>query len=92
MKLFERIVKNGLNVRQVEKLVREYGKKSEQKSTHAQRRSDATVGSIEERMQQILGTRVKIDVHDGGRGEIKVEFYSSDDLERLFDLISSIQS
>ena len=92
MKLFGKIVKNGLNVRQVEKLVREHGKKSEKKSPHPHKRSDSAVGSIEERMQQILGTRVKINVHDGGRGEVTIEFYSSDDLERLFDLFSSIQS
>jgi len=92
MKLFDKIVKNGLNVRQVEKLVRDYGKKSERKSSPHLARADSTLGSLEERMQQILGTRVKINVHDGGRGEITVEFYSSDDLERLFDLFSTIQS
>ena len=92
MKLFGKIVKNGLNVRQVEKLVRDYGRKSEKKTAHLRRRSDSSLGSIEERMQQILGTRVKINVHDGGKGEITVEFYSSDDLERLFDLFSTIQS
>ncbi len=92
MKLFEKIIKKGLNVRQVEKLVREYGKKSERKSPLAHKRGDSAVGSIEERMQQILGTRVKINVHDGGKGDITVEFYSSDDLERLFDLFSTIRS
>ena len=92
LKLFDKIVKRGLNVRQVEKLVREYGKKTDRKSALAHRRGDSTVGSIEERMQQILGTRVKISVQDGGKGEITVEFYSSDDLERLFDLFSTIPS
>ncbi|HTK81967.1 MAG TPA: ParB/RepB/Spo0J family partition protein [Bacteroidota bacterium] len=92
LKLFEKIVKKGLNVRQVERLVREFGKKSERKSPLHHRRGDSTLGSIEERIQQILGTRVKINVQDGGRGEITVEFYSSDDLERLFDLFSTIRS
>lgn len=92
MKLFERIVKKGLNVRQVEKLVRDYGKQSDRKSVASQLRSDSALGSIEERMQQILGTRVRISVQDGGKGEITVEFYSGDDLERLFDLFATIRS
>jgi ParB family chromosome partitioning protein len=92
LRLFDRIMKNGLNVRQVEKLVREAGKKSERKAQPLRRRGDSTVDSLEERMQQILGTKVKIHLHDGGRGEINVEFYSSDDLERLFDLLATIQS
>jgi ParB family chromosome partitioning protein len=92
LRIFDRIVKQGLNVRQVEKVVREIGKKSEKKSSHFSKRGDSVVGSIEERMQQILGTRVKITLGEGGKGDINVEFYSSDDLERLFDLFSTIKS
>lgn len=92
IRLFERIIKKGLNVRQVEKLVRDVSKKPERKSMQPHRRGDSAVGSIEERIQQILGTRVRISVQDGGKGEITVEFYSSDDLERLFDLFLSIKS
>lgn len=92
VRIFDRIVKQGLNVRQVEKVVREIGKKSEKKPLHFHKHGDSVVGSIEERMQQILGTRVKISLQDGGKGEITVEFYSSDDLERLFDLFSTIKS
>jgi ParB family chromosome partitioning protein len=92
LKLFEKMVRRGLNVRQVERLVREYGKKSERTSVPAQRRGDSALGSIEERMQQILGTRVRIGMQEGGKGEITVEFYSSDDLARLFDLLSTIRS
>lgn len=92
LKLFERIIKKGLNVRQVETLVRGISKKPEKTSHHFRRGSDNAVGSIEERIQQVLGTRVKISVQDGGKGEITVEFYSSDDLERLFDLLLTIKS
>ena len=91
IRLFDRIVKQGLNVRQVEKLVRDFSKKSEKKTSSGLRRADSAVGNIEERMQQILGTRVKISVQEGGRGEILVEFYTADDLERLFDLFSTIR-
>lgn len=91
LRFFERIVRQDLNVRQVEKLVREFGKTAEHKAAPLRKGSTTAVDSIAERIQQILATRVRVNVHDGGRGEIVVEFYSSDDLGRLFDLIASIE-
>ncbi len=92
LRFFEKILKQDLNVRQVEKLVRDFSKAPEQKSAERAPKGSATaVDSISERIQQILATRVRVNVHDGGRGEIMIEFYSSDDLGRLFDLIASIE-
>ena len=38
-------------------------------------------------MENALGTKVKI--HEGarGRGKIEIEYYSQDDLDRIYDLI-----
>jgi ParB family chromosome partitioning protein len=92
LRLFEQIISKDLNVRQVEKLVREYGKKSEKKSAPAHPKSvDTTVTSITERLQQVLATRVRVNTKEDGKGEILIEFYSNDDLGRLFDLITSIE-
>jgi ParB family chromosome partitioning protein len=92
LRLFQRVIKKDLNVRQVEKLVRELGKKTAEKSrTPLSRHAGTVEESIADRIQQILATRVKIDTQPDGRGEIVIEFYNSDDLGRLFDLISSIE-
>lgn len=91
LRFFNRIVKQDLNVRQVEKLVRDFGKVTERKTAPFPKGPGTAVDNIAERIQQILATRVKVNVHDGGRGEIIIEFYSSDDLGRLFDLIASIE-
>jgi ParB family chromosome partitioning protein len=92
LRFFERIVKQDLNVRQVEKLVHDFATGTERKGGVRRAKGPGTaVDSIAERIQQILATRVKVNVHDGGRGEIVIEFYSSDDLGRLFDLIASIE-
>jgi ParB family chromosome partitioning protein len=74
LKLFERIMKNGLNVRQVENLVRDVSKKSELRTSKPRRQADSGVGNIEERIQQILGTRVKITMKDGGKGKSRLNF------------------
>lgn len=91
LRLYQRIVKKDLNVRQVEKLVRELGKIREKKPTVFQKTSLSAIDSIGERMQQILATKVRINMNEGNRGEIVIEFYNADDLGRLFDLISSIE-
>jgi ParB family transcriptional regulator, chromosome partitioning protein len=90
-KLFERIIKKDLNVRQVEKLVRDLGKKSSKKSSRFSRTSGSVEESIAEKIQHILATKVKVTISEKGRGEIIIEFYSNDDLGRLFDLLSTIQ-
>ena len=91
VKLFERIVKKDLNVRQVEKLVRDIGKKDLKKHSPQLRAVGSAIDDLAQRMQQILATRVKVDMQEGDKGNIIIEFYSTDDLGRLFDLISTIE-
>jgi len=91
LRIFERIIKKDLNVRQVEKLVRDIGKKSNKKIGTLLKSPGTVETSIAERIQQILATKVRVNIHDGGSGEIVIEFYNNDDLGRLFDLLSTIE-
>ena len=91
LKLFDKIIKNSLNVRQVENLVKDWGVKTEKKVFRLSKASAAAAGSIAEKIQHVLGTKVRVNVHDGGKGEIVIEFYSNDDLERIFDLLTTIE-
>jgi len=90
-KIFKQIVKRDLNVRQVENIVRDLGRKATKKTQSTARNAMTVEGSIAERIQQILATKVRVNVLDGNRGEIIIEFYNSDDLGRLFDLLSTIE-
>jgi ParB family chromosome partitioning protein len=93
VKIFERIVRKDLNVRQVEKLVRDAGRKPARPPSHAPARThDSNITDLADHLQRVLGTRVRIQRQADGRGEIQVEFYSDDDLGRLFDLLKSIRS
>jgi ParB family transcriptional regulator, chromosome partitioning protein len=91
LRMFEKIVDGGLSVRKVEEMVRstqQPKKKSsgvQQEDTH----SSASIQSLEERLRQALGTKVKVHTKGNGRGEIVVEFYSLDDFDRLLDLFTS---
>ena len=39
----------------------------------------------------IVGTKVKINNKPGGKGKIEIEYYSTEDLERLIDLFEKMK-
>jgi ParB family chromosome partitioning protein len=78
----ERIVKEGLSVRQVEKLcgqpkTKEPGKPQPEKDIHLR--------EVEEGLTGYLGTRVIINPGKTGAGEIVVRYFSAEDLERVVE-------
>lgn len=91
LRVFDRILKKDLNVRQVEKIVRNYGKSKQAKVISLNQSTRNAIGNIEERIQHLLGTKVKIVTKENGMGEIIIEYYSPDDLGRLFDLLATIE-
>lgn len=93
LRMYEKIVDGGLSVRKVEDMVRsqQQPKKKAALSQHEDTHSSASIQSLEERLRQALGTKVKVHTKGSGRGEIVVEFYSLDDFDRLLDLFTSTE-
>ena len=92
LKIFRKIVDSGLSVRKVEQLAKATGKPSDGSGKKsAPRETSASVQSIEEKLRQTLGTKVNVREKEKGRGEIVIEFYSLDDLDRLLDLFASLE-
>ena len=88
LRLHEKIVKQGLSVRNVESLVKDFGKKPEKKSrSQSSGRSDSSFQSVETRLRESFGTKVTIRRQHSGGGEIVIEYYNSGDLERLLELL-----
>ena len=85
--LCERIIKEGLSVRETEKLVLENGKGSRRKP--AARTKNPNVAKVEAELKEKLGTRVTIN-HNGKKGKIEIEFFSRDELERLIELLKTL--
>ncbi len=75
----QRIVKEGLSVRQVEQLVKSRVPRRKARRTAA---VDPDVRRLEEDLQRALGTKVRIRTM-GKRGKIEIEFYSPDEFEQL---------
>jgi len=89
VRLYEKIVDGGLSVRKVEDIVRTVQLPKKKTGPHRETGGvSASIQSLEERLRQALGTKVKVKTKGSGRGEIIVEYYSLDDFDRLMDLFA----
>jgi len=74
-KLFQQILNEKLSVREVEKKARLVSRKK--------RAIDPFIVEMEEKIQKLLGTKVKVFNRRNNRGRIVIEYYNLDDLERV---------
>lgn len=80
----EKIVKDRLSVRDVEKLVKELSKPKKE-VIERDTSMDIFYKDIEEKLKTKLMTKVSISSKDGKRGKIELEFYSNEDFDRLYE-------
>lgn len=86
-KALDNIVKKSLSVRQTEEFVKKLDKKNEQSTSSKKKKETSTpfIDEIEKRLRNNFSTKVNIKQKRKG-GEIRIEYYSNDDLERLLQL------
>jgi len=53
---------------------------------------DPNVRDAEIRLQRALGTKVRIRTRDGEKGRVEIEFYSGEELQRIFELLEGYSS
>jgi ParB family transcriptional regulator, chromosome partitioning protein len=90
IELAKAILAEGLNVREVERRVREAGTKRAADRGDAPRTGVAPppeVARIEEELRRRLQTDAKVHLSSKNKGELRIPFYSADDLERLLDIM-----
>ena len=89
IRIWQQVVNRGLSVREAEKLTR---KSSDEGSKNAKSalpvKKDPVVLKLESSLQQSLGTKVRIKHHKPG-GTIEITYYSTEDLDRILDIVES---
>jgi ParB family transcriptional regulator, chromosome partitioning protein len=90
MSAFRKIVARGLSVRDVEAMVRKGTKGTRVKGGPARTGGSTALSSVEDRLRRLLGTKVQVRHGQGGKGEIVIEYYSAEDLDRLIEVFESI--
>ncbi|HPI37344.1 MAG TPA: ParB/RepB/Spo0J family partition protein [Ignavibacteriaceae bacterium] len=96
VEILNRIKENNLSVRKVEQLVKKYltgdsGKRTVQSSGISFKNKNADLSALEDRLRRLFGTKIICRQTSSGSGEIVVEFYSADELERLIELFEIIE-
>ena len=87
--LANRIFDEKLSVRETEKLVKEIKNPKKPKEKKAVE-NEFVYKDLENRMKEVMGTKVSIASKSNGKGKIEIEYYSEKELERMFEMIMTI--
>lgn len=83
-KIAQLVVAQGLNVRQVEALVKQKNQGSTEK---LEKVVSPFVSSLATQLEEKFGTKVKVNVGNKGNGKIEINYTSNDDLSRILNLL-----
>lgn len=90
-KMAEKVIKEGLSVRDAEKLVKDYFTPPEEKAKKKQRAElSVELKELIGDMQRVLGTKVNA-IGNDNKGRIYIDYYTRDDLDRLSELIEVLK-
>lgn len=81
----KKIIDESLNVRQTEKLIKKLNEKKV--VSDKKEKKDIYIKEIEEKLKNILGTKVIIN-KSRKKGKIEIEYYSEDDFQRIMDIFN----
>ncbi|MBM2830812.1 MAG: parB-like partition protein [Gammaproteobacteria bacterium] len=76
-----RVVRQGLSVRETERLVSNYQNKGKKKQT--QKRQDPNIRRLQDDLSERLGTQVTIKHNTKGRGTVQIQYSSLDELDGI---------
>ncbi len=87
-----RILDEKLSVRETEKLVKSLldGKGKKKKETKKDE-NEVFYKDLEEKIKEIVGTKVSIQHKSKDKGKIEIEYYSEEELERIIELLMSVR-
>lgn len=83
IEIAEKIIKEGLSVRQTESLIKDIIDKNQTKNKKAKEK-DIFIIDIEEKLSDCLGTKVNI-CNGKNKGKIEIEYYSEEDLNDIIE-------
>ncbi len=89
-KIWQKVVKNKLSVRKVEQMVKDFQQKKEVEEQARRPKRSVYIQRMEAELREIFGTKVNIRSSKEG-GTIEVEFYSPEDLNRLYEIFERLK-
>mgnify|MGYP002510775887 FL=1 len=93
----QKIFDEKLSVRETEKLIKKILKgetvnpEKQKEDEEEVKRLKVVYHDIEEKMKQVLGTKVIINYKDKNKGKIEIEYYDAEQFEHLFEMFQSLK-
>ena len=92
IKVAELVILKQMSVRETENYVKKLQNNKNKSKDTKNTDNDFVYRDIENRIKEIVGTKVKVNHKNNGKGKIEIEFYSDDELERIYDLFLKTQN
>jgi ParB family transcriptional regulator, chromosome partitioning protein len=89
--LVEKVINEGLNVRQLEKLIQQLNEDVSRETKKPEKKKDVFIQEREHTLRERFGTTVNIKKNKN-KGKIEIEFFSQDDLERILEMLDQNDS
>jgi len=86
--IWKKIIAENLTVRELDDLTKKFAKRK--KSSRTKKEQPPGNTDIENQLMTFFGTKVKIVDKGNSKGEIIIEYYSEDDLERILEICTKI--
>jgi len=87
--IFNKIVAEELSVRKAEELVRDSAKPKPQnkESQKSEMQSSPEMKQLQDKLSSHFGTKIKVATNSKDKGEIKIPYYSVEDLNRILEIL-----
>ena len=88
LQVAEAIIDDRLSVRETEQMVKQLQKpRADEKEQKKELKNQELYQRIEDRMKEKIGSKVKIQRKTEEKGKIEIEYYSTEDLERIMEIL-----
>ena len=78
-----------MSVRATEKMIQNLSVEKEEKAPKEEEKLDPNIRAAQDELRNLLGTKVRIVPSNDKRGRIEIDYYSAEDLDRIYSLIIS---
>ncbi len=86
----KRIVDKQLSVRETEQLAKKVVEEKKKNKPKKKAEKSFVYKDIEEKITERMGTKVVINEKEPGKGKLEIDYYSAEELERIYDLLMSV--
>ena len=87
----QKVFDEKMSVRETEALVRKLQKEPKELKEKKTDKMELFYKDLEEKIKNVMGTKVSIQKKSKKKGKIEIEYYSPEDLERIIELLMSIE-